>query len=77
MAAAIPLDQAQARLNLYMTAEAKVLAGQSYKIEGREMRRADLDSIRQGIEYWSRQVNAAIQSTAYGGRGRSRVVRVC
>ena len=49
----ITLEIADARLQQYLTAEAKVLGSQGYKIGDREMTRADLGEIRQGIGYWS------------------------
>lgn len=49
----ITLEVADLRLQEYMAAEKAVLASQAYKIDGREMTRADLEAIRSGIEYWS------------------------
>ena len=54
--AGITLAQAEARLTEYMTAESKVLGGQSYSIAGRAMTRANLKEIRDGIAYWNAQV---------------------
>lgn len=51
--AGITLDIADARLQQYMAAETAVLSSQAYKIDNREMTRADLDAIRAGIAYWS------------------------
>lgn len=53
MAAGITFEIASARLTLYLTAEAKVLGSQAYKIGDREMTRAELKEIREGISYWS------------------------
>lgn len=47
--AGITLAQAEAQLNAYLAAETAVLAGQSYEIAGRSLRRADLDMIQKGI----------------------------
>lgn len=55
---------AQARLDLYLAAEAKVLAGQSYSIGGRSLTRANLKEIREGIDYWE----SKIQQLSSGGR---------
>lgn len=52
----ITLEIAQARLDLYLTAETRVLNNQSYEIAGRKMTRADLEQIREGIVYWSGHV---------------------
>ncbi len=67
--AGITLAQAEARLTMYMSAEEKVLQGQSYKIGERELRRADLAEIRKAIEYWDQKVKEI--SSSASGRGRS------
>lgn len=54
--AGITLVQAEARLALYLDAEAKVLAGQEVRIDGELMRRADLDMIQTGIRLWEGRV---------------------
>lgn len=54
--AGITLAQAQTRLDEYLAAEAAVLAGQSYKIGEREMRRANLAEIQAGIKIWDARV---------------------
>ena len=43
-------EQLQSRLELYLDCERKILAGQSYKIGDRELRRADLSEIRAAID---------------------------
>lgn len=68
--AAITLEQAQAKLTLWMTAEEKVASGQSYQIGARALRRADLDLIGNRIEYWESKVE---RLTASGGRSGIRV----
>ena len=65
----ITLAQAEAQLSLYLAAEAKVLAGQSYEIAGRKLTRADLQSIQEGITLWDNRVKQL--SRRAGGRGRS------
>lgn len=73
----ITLAQAQARLTVYMDAEAAVLQGQSYSITTggnvRQLTRANLAEIRSGIDYWSNKA-AALESRA-SGRGRAVTVR--
>lgn len=59
---------AQAQLDLYLAAEAKVLTGQEYEIAGRRLKRADLTSIREGIAYW----NAEVQRLSSGSGARVR-----
>lgn len=51
--AGITLAMAETRLQQYMDAEQAVLSGQQYEIAGRMLKRADLASIQQGIEYWN------------------------
>ncbi len=50
--AGITLAQAEAQLALYVAAEAKILAGQSYRIGDRELTRADLADVQAGIATW-------------------------
>lgn len=54
--AGITLAQAEARLADYLTAEERVLAGQSYTINGRSMTRANLKEIQDGITVWDNRV---------------------
>lgn len=56
--AGITLEIAQARLDAYLAAEAAVLSGQKYVIEGRELTRANLSDIQQGIDTWNARVEA-------------------
>lgn len=49
---------AQEMLDLYIDAEAKVLAGQTVKFNGRELTRVNLTEIRNGRVEWERKVNA-------------------
>ena len=69
---AIPLATCEARLTLYLSAEAKILAGQVVEIEGQRLTRANLADVQAGIELWSQRVQNATNVAA--GRGRSRVV---
>ncbi len=70
----ITLAQAQTQLDLYLAAEAKVLAGQSYEIAGRKLTRADLESIQAGITTWDNRVKQL--ANASSGRGRARTIVV-
>jgi len=70
--AGITLDQAQAKLDEYLAAETKVLAGQAYTIGGRSMTRADLADIRAGVEAWNTRVINL--SRVSGGRSRARTI---
>lgn len=71
--AGIDLATASARLTAYLTAEAKVLAGQRVEIDGQSLTRANLAEIRQGMEYWDAKVKELTASAS--GRGRSVTVR--
>ena len=72
--AGITKDQAQAQLDLYLAAEAAVLANQSYKINGRELVRADLRWVQAGIKTWNDRAIALANQAR--GRSRSRTVVV-
>jgi hypothetical protein len=61
--AGITQADAETRLAEYMTAEQKVLAGQEYTIGTRSLKRADLETIREGIQYW----NGEVQRLSRGG----------
>lgn len=63
--AGITLADAEARLTAYMNAEEKVLQGQSYTIGSRQLTRANLQEIREGITYW----NGKVQELSNGGAG--------
>ena len=60
--AGITLDQAEARLNLYLDAEAKILAGQRVEMDGKLLQRADLGMVQKGIEIWQGRVNTLTNS---------------
>lgn len=66
----ITLAQAQAKLDLWLAAEDKVAAGQSYQIGNRAMKRADLPEIRESIKFWESKV---IRLEATNGRGGIRI----
>lgn len=66
----ITLAQAQTKLQQYLDAETKVLAGQRVQIDGQTLERADLALIQKGIDAWDSRVKTLSQSAA--GRNRSR-----
>ena len=68
--AGITLATAEARLQLYLDAEAAILGRQEYRIGDRMMKFADLAEVRAGVELWERRVQE-LSSTASSGRGRS------
>jgi tRNA(Leu) C34 or U34 (ribose-2'-O)-methylase TrmL len=54
--AGITLAEAEARLAAYLAAEEAVLTGQQYEINGRMLRRANLDQIQAGVTLWNDRV---------------------
>lgn len=50
---AITLEDAETQLAAYQAAETKVLKGQAYTQGGMSFTRADLKTIREGIDYWN------------------------
>lgn len=54
--AGITLEQAEAKLTLWMDAEDKVASGQSYTINGRTLTRANLKEISDNIDRWDSRV---------------------
>lgn len=71
--AGITLAVAQARLDEYLAAEAKVLANQEYEIAGRRLTRANLREIRLGIDLWDARVKQL--SRRASGLGKAAVPR--
>jgi hypothetical protein len=63
----ITLAQAQQRLDQYLAAEEAVLGGQRVEFNGRLLQRADLESIRKGVEVW----NQRVQQLSRRASGRS------
>ena len=54
----VELTEAKRKLRMYSDAEDAIVAGaQSYTISGRQMTKANLETIREGITYWSKEVN--------------------
>lgn len=68
--AGIDLTTAQNRLQQYLDAEAAVLSGQKYTINGRTLERANLGEIQQGIEIW----NQRVQRLSARASGRSAAI---
>jgi len=62
--AGLTLEQAEAKLTAYLEAETAVLAGVKFRTpDGRELTRANLPEIQDGIKIW----NARCQSLARVG----------
>lgn len=71
--AGITLEQAQASLDAYLAAEAKILKGQKVELDGRSLTRADMDAVQRGITTWDARVKQLAGQSA--GRSRMRTVR--
>ena len=69
----ITLATAQARLDLYLAAEAAVLSGQKYEIDGRMMQRANLSEVQIGINLWNQRVQQLTRRA--GGTAKAIVPR--
>jgi hypothetical protein len=69
--AGITLEQATARLQVYLDAEAAILARQEYRIGDRSMKFADLAEVQAGVDMWNRRVEELSNRSSNGGRGRS------
>lgn len=54
--AGITKAQAEARLQAYLDAEAKILAKQRYAIGDRSLQYASLQDVREGIKQWDAMV---------------------
>jgi len=54
--AGITLEQAQAKLDLWMAADDAVATGQEYSMGSRRLTRADADVIDKKIDKWERKV---------------------
>lgn len=60
--AGITLEQATARLTLYLDAEAKILSGQRVEMDGKMLQRADLEMVQRGVATWNSRVNELTRS---------------
>lgn len=62
------MSTASDMVNLYITAEKKVLKGQSYTIDGTTFTRANLSELRNGRIEWERKLREE-QASSQGGSG--------
>lgn len=69
--AAFTVQQLRDRLALYVAAEAKILAGQSFRIGERQLQRADLSEVTGEIRRLAGEI-ATLEAAAGGGRRRLR-----
>ena len=65
--AGITLEQAQAKLDLWMAADDAIANGQAYTIGGRSLTRADASIIDQKIDKWDKRVKQLTRQAANGG----------
>lgn len=70
--AGITLEQAEAKLALYLTALDKIVLKQKVEIDGESLTRANLADVERAIDLWDRRVKQL--SAAASGRGRMRTV---
>jgi hypothetical protein len=68
--AAISLEDAKKRYNMWLDAEATVASGQAYTVGGRSLTRANLYQIRQQLRYWENKVNECQMVRKKGSRRR-------
>lgn len=68
--AGITLDQAQAKLDLYLAAQEKIIKGQKVEIDGEALTRANFADVERAIQFWDTKVKSLSAAAA----GRRRVV---
>ena len=68
--AGITLAYAEAQLQLWLEADQKVAAGQSYSIGSHTLTRVDASDITRKIDYW----NGWVEKLSARARGQSRIV---
>lgn len=69
--AAWTLEEAKARLKMWLDAEAAVAIGQAYQIGSRRLDRANLYQIREEILMWKKEVEELESLGRAGARRRS------
>ncbi len=67
---AITLSDAEAKLATWLAAEDAIATGQEYEIGPRRLKRADLEFVRETVEYWDTKCQKLSRSN---GTGRMRV----
>lgn len=67
----ITLEQAQDHLEMWLEAELEVTTSQSYQLGSRSLTRANLEEIRETIDYWQKKVNDLL-AAQNGGRNKVR-----
>ncbi len=58
------------KLKTWLAAEESIATGQSYQIGTRSLTRADLEDVREEMEYWAARLQEAAAEEKVGGRNR-------
>ncbi len=69
----VTLKEAQKHLKMWLEAELKIAASQSYTIGTRSLTRANLKEVREQIKFWQNKVSEL--EGAAGRKGRNRILR--
>ena len=70
--AGITLQQAEAKLQLYLGAIDKIIIGQRVEIDGQSLTRANLADVERALQFWDTKVKEL--SSSASGRRRVRTV---
>lgn len=73
--AGITLAQSEQALKEYLNAQTKILKGQSYQMGDRQLTRANLREVREGIDYWQGWVDRLAPSRRLRPRTRRAIPR--
>lgn len=68
--AAFGKELCRKKLETWLEAEEAIATGQSYQIGSRSLTRADLEQVREEMEYWAGKLAEAENADASGGRNR-------
>ena len=71
--AGITLEQAQAKLDQYLAAETKILAGQETAIDGDRLTMADLAAVQLGVKIWDARVKELTPAASGSSGGGIRI----
>lgn len=64
----VTIEEARANLNMWLEAEKAVATGQSYKIGGRSLTRANLSDIIKRIAFWRNELDKLETGAGRGAR---------
>ena len=71
----VTIEEARANLNIWLEAEKAVATGQSYKIGGRSLTRANLSDITKRIAFWRNELDKLETGAGRGARALRAVPR--